>query len=144
MYKLIGGRLREFTIPATAGNAAYTTITPNPGTVLVVVSGIITLVCDATVANRTITVGRRISAGGVSKDIVISTGNITASQTKTLAFNRELHLAPAAYAYSDYQAGIGWVLSYAVTNPDLLMIYIPAGVAGDSYSGYIQCFEHPA
>ena len=133
------GRLVEFTIAAHAGNTADLTVSPNVNTRLHVIAGLITLVCDGTVANRVLNVGRRAS-GGVTRDILVATGNILATTTKTLAFNRDLKMAPTGYVGSDFQAGAGWIIPYG----QYFQIYVNAGVAGDSFSGWIQCWEEPA
>lgn len=135
---MIRSRLILKTITATAGNVATTSITPVNEVKLYIVETYITLVCDGTVATRTLIIGPTTGATvqGVQVDITA-----TAGQTKTLSTNDTLKYTNAAGFWgSDAQAGIGWFIPYG----QMLRISVNNGVAGDSYSGYVKYLEVPA
>ena len=134
--------IETITISATAGNVE-TTKSPDAGKIWKLVSAIITLVCDATVANRTIFFVTEDGSGNEVEVIGRGSTNITASQTKAVGFgqmrNPDYNWDPTNpnFAVIGYSA-IDKLLLY---DSELLRIKINAGVAGDSYSGYIRYQE---
>lgn len=134
------GSLKLNTIAATAGNIA-TRLASNPYNKLMILSSNITLVCDATVANRyiqwNITDTSHTQTGNVGQ-----TAAITASQTKSAGIVNTNGYSSGATSNLDWNiyVPIGIFLGAG----EELAITIAGGVAGDSYTGYIRYIEMPA
>ncbi len=131
-----GGRLRHITVAATAGNVNNNN-SPGTGKRWKLLYARITLVADATVANRYI--GVTIFSGAVQQISKASSGAIVATTTRVLG------LVPAGDAYASDDASVvsitpdGWILE----GSDFIRFSILSGVAGDSYSGVFTILESP-
>ncbi len=132
---------RELTIPATAGNAAWTSAVP-AGKKWHFLRLKLVVITDATVANRLVVTGFTNSAGLIGKDIAAASAAITASLTRGVIIhdNIELSYTPSA--------GIDGVTYIATVNfggygfnGDLVEVGLAAGVAGDSFSGSLLVEE---
>lgn len=141
VYTFPGGRHTVVHIAATAGNVA-TSIIPSSEIRYLVLGYKITLVCDATVANRYIRVGKRQITTGYNPCGTADGGAITASQTKTLAAGDYGLVVTGGFTRID--------TAYVGINFPILWTYevqgyidIEGGVAGDSYSGDIEILECP-
>lgn len=132
-------RLKTIEVPATPGNSVTTFATPVDGHQYELIGFMMTLVCDATVANRVPYFSVLTNPGGsVAMGYIKVTTAVTASQTKTWAAGRLAGLAGVSYnsdatAYSPAPLILDShvTLNYGVTD----------GVAGDSYSGRILVNE---
>ena len=142
-YVVLGGRLRRIAIAATAGNVA-TSLTPGVGYRWSVLALRVTLVCDATVANRNTRVRLMSAAGTTPYQSSRVSANVTASQTKTL----HLEAGPLSNVGSgSYESDVLMTHdrdAWSVEGAEQLKVDISAGVAGDSYSGTLSVLEMPA
>jgi hypothetical protein len=130
-----GGKRVTKTVSATAGNVV-TSLSPGTGKRWVVLRGIIKLISDATVGDRTVrfstTDGTNITCN------LLRTPFQAASLTRTYNFSEVTKLGDAAGGY-DYN--IEFPDNLLLEGSDELTITIDAGFAGDSYSGYIVLLE---
>lgn len=130
-----GGELKTITIAATAGNVV-TNKSPGARKRWILQYGIVTLVTDATVANRVIKT--EITDGTNILTQFQQTPNITASLTRALVYNDMRN------DNADIPSGSICMVTIEgkiIEGADQLRITVDAGVAGDSYSGYIRVLE---
>lgn len=122
------------TIPATAGNV-ITSIRVPKGHQLEVLYGRISLTCDATVATRTIR--QRIVGAGLVNVLTqfLKGADCTASNSTASSYNNETGIIAGAQLSDAAHHGN---CPYAVKGDDVLQVYVAAGVAGDSYSGFLK------
>lgn len=130
-----GGNLRTIEIAATAGNVV-TNKSPGTEKRWVFLYGRIVLVNDATVANRN--VGMDITDGTNILCKLGSSGNITAGQTKGVSWQP---IATVVTAVMGDDNNIGITKGTIIEGADQLRITVAAGVAGDSYSGFLRVLE---
>jgi len=131
------GSIEIQTIAATAGNVV-TQKSPSANKVWKILYGVITLVTDATVANRYI---EPIISNGDSVHYTefLKSNAITASQTRNLMLNTGAVLTGAIAAANSFHVSLGDTL---IINENMAFeIEIAGGQAGDSYSGYIVVQE---
>ena len=130
-----GGQLKTITIAATAGNVV-TDKTPGPRKRWVLLYGRVTLVLDATVADRyldlQITDGTNILDGGLRNNVAF-----TASQTRFVSFANYQGAGLNQNINDHARFQFGGILEGA----DQLRVKVASGVAGDSYSGFIRVLE---
>lgn len=126
-------KLRVVSIPATAGNSSSTTANPPDGHIYRVLGWHISLVCDATVANRSIRFAILKSPGGETIMSDYRTAAITASQTKTFAASSQTSVTAGMVAFADYNVELGDLVQFDSSN--IAAFQVSSGVAGDSYSG---------
>lgn len=149
-----GGRRVFVTVPATAGNVVYSKQVPRAELRWHLVSARLTLVCDGTVASRTMKL-RRLKSLATGVTSVLGMGVFgaaaTAGQTKTLA-------CLGGYQYQSSTSGeadaffaiepLWWMIeNTGITNDPADMCFhveITNGVAGDSFSGVMEFLEVPA
>jgi len=132
-----GGKRVVKAIPATAGNV-ITNLSPGAGKRWLILREIITLVNDATVANRAIEVV--FTDGTNITERLCSTNSVLASETKILSLG-EARIVQATSLSQDgthMYVGINPIL---LDSNDQLRITIKNGVAGDSYSGFLVVLE---
>lgn len=111
-----------------AGNASLS-LYPEDGRELNLFYGLLTLVCDATAANRNITIDLYDSGDALIGTVCV-TPNITASQTKKLAFGfNSLNEGSLTYS-SDYYLGRNKEIT--VKDADYIKVSVANGVAGDT------------
>jgi len=141
--------IRTITISATAGNAVHY-IGSAPGLKTTIRQTFLTLVCNATVANRYLSLTPTITGSATRIGPSLTSAVITASQTKTFAIGAQRqaligadedgfdsavlmdHIPPISYAYGvDVLAIQRW------------QIKVLSGVAGDSFSGTVTIEEEP-
>lgn len=128
-------------IAATPGNVA-TSIIPSAEIRYQLLGFKITLVADATVANRYIRFGKRQVTTGYNPAGTVDGGAVAASQTKTLAAGPWGFVVTGGFTRVDTAyAGLSglWLVTYELQG----YIDIEGGVAGDSYSGDIELLEYP-
>lgn len=137
-----GGKRLQNTIAATAGNI-ITNLSPATGKRWLVLRGKITIVNDATVADRVIAI--EITDGTVLTESIGYSAAIQASETGKLDFGEARNIGGNdASVLGDL---LGNVRSYIGIDPilieeaDQFRITIVNGVAGDSYSGYVVVRE---
>jgi len=131
-------RKSTITISATAGNVA-TNKTPGANKRWLLFRGRIILVCDANAANRQIIL-QLTDGTNVTETLWIS-GNITAGVTHTCSMG-EVRLAPSTGTVGDTSyLGFDILLLHGAAQ---FRITISAGLAGDSYSGYLEVLETDA
>lgn len=122
--------IEEYTLAATAGNVATFSVAPADRKRLFL-SLVITLITDATVANRNIRVILENAAGN-DLDIGVLGHNIAASTTASLTITGYLGGAGITIPTGDYAS---WGAERLWLTPTIgLRISIDNGVAGDSYS----------
>jgi len=136
VYTFIGGRKKQQNIAATAGNAVAT-IT-STGKRVLILHGRITLVCNITVANRYIILSKRDSAGNVIQMLANSQATI-ASATRIIGFGELVYSTGATPAAGDDYIGLSNPI--VIEGGQVFDIRITNGVAGDSFSGYIETLE---
>ena len=135
-----GGKRLQITIPATAGNVIYN-CSPASKERYMIVSGIITLVADANAANRVI---RLIRTDGTNiTGEICKTASITAGLTGVLNFGeggvvQGAVLGGVSGSVNNY---LSLVRPIVIEEADQFRVVIGAGLAGDSFSGYIIAFE---
>ena len=132
-----GGRHLTITIGATAGNVV-TNLTPALGKRWLILGGIVTIVCDATAVNRIIIL---TATDGTNITRPLSqTANILATTTKKSGFGEANYYSTGCNpATVDWYCGLGTPI--LLEGADQFRITINAGVAGDSYSGFIDILE---
>lgn len=135
-----GGKKKQITVSATAGNAVATK-GPGYGKRWIVLSIRVTLVADGNAASRFIILKKD---DGTNVVIVFAThsGAITAGQTSSQQwlknpFNEVTDHASAPGECSP-PIGIGFIM---LEGDDRLNLSIANGLAGDSYSGHIVVLE---
>lgn len=136
---MIRGRIRVIAVPATAGNVAYTALTPAAGKRWYTLGFYLTLVNDATVANRTVFAYREVTAGTLRLCSARYTGSLAASVTGYWSLGGRSGMTTGAsrdgYVHEhDPQVE---TLGYG----ERWYIGVANGVAGDSYSGRIVILE---
>ena len=131
-----GGRHFTITIGNTAGNAT-TNLTPTMGKRWILMRGSITLVCDATVVNRNIVVQL---TDGTSITTALPLGPNTAATLTSNYYLNEINFNLNGIVASALNALVG-INGILLEGADQFRILINAGVAGDSYSGYIDVLE---
>ena len=129
-----GGYLKTVTVAATNGDV-NTNKSPGTGKRWKILYGSITLVCDATVANRVIRT--QITDGTNVLTRYLYSPNITASQTKYMNYNSAREVDGSFSSQNSIQ-DLG---NPIIEGADQFRIIIDGGVAGDSYSGYIRVLE---
>jgi len=140
MYSAKGGRLVSVTIAATAGNVV-TNKSPGTGKRWYILYGEITLINDATVADRNV----YISLTDGTNELTALGRNQTAY---TAGQTRTIYLVPM-YATDQDWAWLSATLGSAgsvspnaiIEGADQIRITIGNGQAGDSYSGHIRVLE---
>ena len=134
------GELKTITIAATAGNV---TTNKTPGTTKRwrVLYGRITLVNDATAANRNILPS--VTDGTNVLCTFLGSKNITAGQTSDMSISPLHSLASSSGGGTVLQDGTHGDIPepLIIEGSDQFRISINNGVAGDSYSGYIRVLE---
>lgn len=131
-----GGRLIRSAIPATAGNVAYD-LSPGNEYRYMLLNIRITLVCDASVANRSIKFAILDSAGTTQYGMGVSSAAITANQTKTLVADQLSGFSTGVVIDGDWYFSIP-ADRVLIEGSEKIRISITNGVAGDSYSGTIS------
>lgn len=131
-------KLRHISIAATAGNVA-TNLSPTAGYRWEILYGEITLVNDATVANRSVYIEPQLSTGTEVTAGFYNTTAYTAGQTRRIKFGQHLdRIIDISILNTNSFASIkGWVIE----GTDRLNITINNGQAGDSYSGSVTVYE---
>lgn len=132
-----GGQKKNLVVSATAGNV-ITNLVPGVGYRWRVLRGLITLTCDATVANRYI---RLQDTDGVN--IVEYLGGstvLTATVVGAINFGKS-QLGAGVDTRGYTLLGYLTIGDLIIDNLDELRISITAGVAGDSYSAEIVVLE---
>lgn len=135
-FTALAGRLKTITIAATAGNVVSNS-SPGTGKRWLVLYGRITVVSDATAANR---YPQTYLTDGTNQLVSLGRNStaFTASETKVLSYR------------SGSGTGINVTVNHAlVTLPvpcvlegaDQFRISILGGVAGDSFSGFLRVLE---
>lgn len=131
-----GGRRRTVVIAATAGNVVKN-MTPEAGKRWVILRGIIILVTDATVANRQVKL-QLTDGTNVTESLAIGNAHV-ASLTRPTNLGEARNVVGGLLGNGDNRyIGIDPIL---LENPDQFRITIQAGVAGDSYSGFLVVIE---
>jgi len=131
-----GGRYRTVPVPATAGNAQVN-LTPTAGKRWLVLRGRITCVNDATVATRNIALK---CTDGTNPTFTFPFGAAaTASTTHYLNFGPFMFNLNCIQE-SALNAYIG-VDALLLEGADLFQIGVVNGVAGDSFSGWVDILE---
>lgn len=128
--------LEIITVPVTAGNVAYN-LTPTAGYRYFVLSGLIWLDTDATVANRTIFFEK---TDGTNVIGIIGRGStaIVANTIKGVGLGEirdpdlNWNQVDSGFDVADYTGIDPIILEGAMT----IKVTIAAGVAGDEFSGY--------
>lgn len=128
-------KLKVVSIAATAGDASNTIQNPPDGHIYRVLGWFITLVCDATAANRNIRFAILEKTSGHTIMADYRTANITASQTKTFGAGPWYPVTAGILAAADYSVELGNCVLWDESNTAAFQVV--AGVAGDSYSGHI-------
>jgi len=132
------GRKLTITIPATAGNVT-TNISPGVGKRYLLMRGRITLQNNATVANRQVILA--ITDGTNISEYLLVGANVAASAAWNISMG-EVNLAPSTGALGDSSGGyLGLGNGIVLHGVDQFRITISAGVAGDSYSGFLDFLE---
>jgi len=132
-----GPRLFTQTIAATAGNAGTTVTVPANG-MYKLMYGQINLTTDATVTNRRVVLHARDSDDNVLVDIH-SGDVVTASLT-----NQHHEFMQGVYRETSFIGGalqIPIPVDLWIQGGDDIYVDVDAGVAGDSFSGYLR-FEY--
>lgn len=128
-----GGRRRVVAIGATAGNVVSNQ-SPGAGKRWLILRGLIVLVTDVTVAARYVdlmlTDGTNIVSYIAQSDVQAASG------TKRVSFGEVRQYVGAGAPYN--HVGIQPIL---LESADQFRISITAGVAGDSYTGYLVVLE---
>lgn len=137
MYSFPGGRLRHVEIAATAGNVDKD-LSPGANIRWLFLYGFITLVCDATAANRVINCTLEDGSSNALFPLQ-KTGNITAGQTRTVAYSVGVLDGIADVVIANFNIAVPSLA--LVEGSDKLAFTVANGVAGDSYSGYITVLE---
>ena len=139
-----GGAVRRNTISATAGNVA-TNLTPAGGSFRSkrwkILRGTLTLTCDATVANRFLTL--TVTDGTNIVENLAYSALIIATQTYIMNLGEiryNVGMIPGGGGGSLAQGYLG-VQGLYLEGSDQLRITVASGVAGDSYSGYLEVLE---
>lgn len=127
--------LKWYEIPATAGNLVTSLANPASGHKYRLIGFQLTLVCDATVANRKIYVTSYANPGGYIIQPQLMTGNITASQTKSMGIGPGLAVTGTPSYTNDWVFSLHYPWEAGSPN-SYFACGVSAGVAGDSYSGY--------
>jgi len=123
------------TIPATAGNVEYN-LQPPAGYKYLILSLVVTIVCDGTAANRKVEIRIEDGSGNVLFGAIRNATAYTAGQTRVISLIRKLvRNLDLETSGINSLAEIGD--SFLLSANTRLNIDIDAGVAGDSYSGYI-------
>lgn len=131
----IGGKRTVETIAATAGDVITNLSPHSTNRRWLVLSGRITLVADATVANRSI---RFYKTDGTNiTEYLFTSAAVTAGQTRSISHGEVKHLDTATIL-DNFYAGHDPIL---IEGADQFRIQIGNGVAGDSYSGYVVILE---
>lgn len=136
------GQVKTITVAATAGNATIE-ISPGTGKKWWFMYGRITVVTDATVADRKMNMQVQNAAG---TQIYYKACANTTAQTASLT---------RQYTYAESTGGSAAVASvdlaiipipnpFIISETDEISFSVSAGVAGDSYSGFIKVTELPA
>lgn len=134
------GQIKTWTIAATAGNATAS-LASTAYKKYLIIYGRITLVCDATVANRYIIVNIQNSGGTVTyRRLLTNATAITASQTRSISYVDE---STNRQGESSDLADIGLGQWCVIASTDKIVISVYGGVAGDSYSGAFKYIELP-
>ena len=129
-----GGRKVSKTIPATAGNVVYN-LSPGLGKRWIIVRGIITITTDVTVADRytalSVTDGTRV---------ISDYGYKTAPQAASGASSAYLNQSKRLSSWTEVGGTVD-LSGVILEGNDQLRITINNGVAGDSYSGFVEVME---
>lgn len=134
------GQIKTITVTAFAGNS-HSHKGPGAGRKWKVLSMMITLVCDATVANRYIRWALQTTAGVSLGPQGQSNTAVTASQTKLLSLGpNDLSYEQTVAASNSHQVIANGMIVGASNE---IYLDINGGVAGDSASGYIDVIELP-
>lgn len=120
----------EITIPATAGNVAFS-FSPNKGHRVKIYYAKLTLVADATVKSRYIC-WKITNAAGTDLTVLGVSGAVAASETKGMSVNHVLGGTDASDAFIHITDG------FEVWDDDIVNIAIWDGQAGDSWSGKVK------
>ena len=134
-----GGRRVIKEIVATAGDVVVN-LSPGAGKRWIVLFGRVTLVADGNAANRLITF-TTTDGTNTTSDIGYNSTAITASQTKSVTITSKSMTGQGA-GLTDL-AILGLPIPCILEGLDQLHIAIAAGVAGDSYTGWIVVLEMP-
>lgn len=143
IHSFPAGKSKVVVIPATAGNVDYYA-SPGAGKKWQIIGGLITIVTDATVANRYIFMYLYdVTNTATIYKFPTNTTAWTASQT------REANMVPVAFAVGHAQQASSSNLLIALTPLCILAgiqrfyVHFDGGVAGDSYSGCLFVLEVP-
>jgi len=135
-------KFRTVTIGATAGNVT-TYLQPTTLTTVskrwLILRGRLTLTTDGTVVNRTINLTPFSTGLAQPMEFIGNSGVIPASTTKSLSFGEGANSVGGTLGSGDDYIGLHRPI--IIVNNNSLQIAIVNGVAGDSYSGYIEVLE---
>jgi hypothetical protein len=131
-----GGKRSNEAIPATAGNAVYN-LSPPSGKRWLVLRGRITLVNDATVANRQIRI--EVTDGTNITEVIGRGSAIAGSATGHLSIGELNYQKGVTVGHADDYIGLNPPV--LLEDADQLRITIDAGVVGDSYTGHFVVLE---
>lgn len=127
---------------ATAGNTTVEISGVNSKRKFLI-SIVVELVCDATVANRYIRVYRKVTATGSPLGPTFCSPAVTASQTHRLAMGMG-RTAPIGGSFANDHSILGFEpLQMAVDAGQYFQVLISSGVAGDAYTIKWEIAEVP-
>jgi len=136
-----GGLARTLIVTATAGNVA-TSLSPGIGKRWLVLRGQVKLTCDATVANRIVSMYKTDTSSTYAVNLwfseaIVATVILIAIFAEFLYKSATGNLGASTGATMEYYG----VQPFIVSGTDKLVINVGAGVAGDSYIGNIDVLE---
>jgi hypothetical protein len=136
-----GGNYKRIIIAATAGNVNNDTVTPGLGKRYLVYEARIELVCDANASNRYIRIIKYNATPTLIHYFAVASV-LVANETGQLEIGPVTYVRGASAGQgsgtTDY---IGLSAPYIVNETDFLRINVTGGLAGDSYSGYVDVLE---
>lgn len=152
VFSIPGGRTRIIPVAATAGNVVTSIVPSEAENRLHLIAARITLVCDATVANRIIRFYRVysiVTGASTAMGPALNSATITASQTGSLGLESMINsLTGGTLDISTHCMNWqGYYVDKTGISGDAtdmgFQIVISSGAAGDSYSGYVMLLERP-
>lgn len=132
------GDIKYILIPATAGNVEYN-ITPNEKNRRWMILDLqLIFVADATVADRKVNIEPQNLAGDKIGHGFQNTNAFTASATRRIGLTRDFTRLVDVTMVTVNALGEG---TWIIQKEEKINISVTAGVAGDSYSGWIRVIE---
>jgi hypothetical protein len=136
-----GGNYKRIPIPATAGNVASDLVTPGLTKRYLIIEASIILVCDANAANRYIRMTKfnatPVAITGLAVGTVLIANETGRLEIGPITYIRNAEAGTGGVT-SDY---VGYAYPPIVNETDFIRISIDGGLAGDSFSGYVDVLE---